>query len=63
MKALPLLCLAPLAAMADTPELGELVVEAMKPSISQKVTSEEARDFLRTDLAEALTILHGRKPW
>ena len=59
MKALPLLCLAPLAAMADTPELGELVVEAMKPSISQKVTSEEARDFLRTDLAEALTILPG----
>ncbi|WP_367871503.1 TonB-dependent receptor plug domain-containing protein [Luteolibacter sp. Populi] len=59
MRALPLLWIAPLAAMADPSELGELVVEAMKPDISNRVTSEEAEDFERRDLAEALTLLPG----
>ncbi|HEY1120608.1 MAG TPA: TonB-dependent receptor plug domain-containing protein, partial [Haloferula sp.] len=63
MKALPLLCLAPLAASAATTmtdtELGELVVEAMKPDITHRITAEEVRDFERRNLAESLDLLPG----
>jgi len=56
------ICLLPLWAAArptnDT-ELGELVVEAMKPRLLSEVDTEETRDFIRKDLAEALTILPG----
>jgi iron complex outermembrane receptor protein len=59
MKAIRLLCLAPLAAFSETTELGELVVDAMKPAMTQKLSAEEARDLQRHNLAEALTILPG----
>ncbi len=41
------------------PELGELVVKAMLPQLTQRIDSETVRDFGRRDLAEALTILPG----
>lgn len=59
MKVIPLLCLAPLTSIAETTELGELVVEAMKPQMTQKLSNEEARDLQRHNLAEALSILPG----
>jgi len=59
MKALSLLWLAPLTALGETTELGELVVETMKPGLSNHVSSAEAEDFERRDLADALTLLPG----
>lgn len=59
MKVLPLLSFVPLVATAEPTELGQLVVEAMKPGLAQRVDSAEARDLSRNNLAEALTLLPG----
>jgi len=59
MKAIPFLCLAPMTASAVDPELGELVVEAMKPGITHRITAEEVQDFERRNLAESLDLLPG----
>ena len=61
MKALPLLCLAPMATYAVTTgtELGELVVEAMKPALGYLITAEEVQDFERRNLAASLDLLPG----
>lgn len=59
MKIASLLALAPLTAFAQSDELGEIIVRATKPGLIENVSSEEAEDLERRDLAEALTLLPG----
>jgi iron complex outermembrane receptor protein len=46
-------------AFAQSDELGEIIVRATKPGLIENVSSEEAEDLERRDLAEALTLLPG----
>ncbi|MFT3990810.1 MAG: TonB-dependent receptor [Luteolibacter sp.] len=55
----PLLLHAESTVPSQPVELGELVVQAMKPDISYQVDSKEARDLARQDLAETLAIIPG----
>ncbi|MFT4177374.1 MAG: TonB-dependent receptor [Luteolibacter sp.] len=61
MKALPIFLCVPLISSVTSPamELGELVVEGLKPDITHRITSEEIRDFERNTLAESLDLLPG----
>lgn len=53
------MALLPAAVAGVETELGELVVEAMKPDIGYRITAEEVRDFGRRDLAASLSLLPG----